>query len=298
MTRRILYYGGCWPTNIGNAFIDLGAMACMRRAFPGYAGQMLSEYPRWSFQRRHGRGDALDLLDRLDIDVVFVSGMTCCDEFVETEGVALLRARERGVEVVFNGCGQLDYDAGETRRFRAFLERLDPLAFVSRDRASYENVADVCPRRLDGIDCGFFLPEAYTPPAMRGEPYAVVNFDEAPAPELGLDLPVLRAQHAAVENLPEHALAHPDTLVSDVPEDYLALYAGCRETHSDRVHACVATLAYGNAARLYAKTPRAGLFQRVGGGAVGEELVRVDLAALGESRDAQVAFLAALLAER
>ena len=31
---NILYYGAGWPTNIGNAFIDLGAMACLKEAFP------------------------------------------------------------------------------------------------------------------------------------------------------------------------------------------------------------------------------------------------------------------------
>ena len=57
---RILYYGAGWPTNIGNAFIDLGAMAVLRAAAPNAQIAFASEMPRWFF----GRGNQTSLQKR------------------------------------------------------------------------------------------------------------------------------------------------------------------------------------------------------------------------------------------
>jgi len=83
-------------------------------------------------------------------------------------------------------------------------------------------------------------------------------------------------------------LSKPNTVISEVPEDYLNIYANAKATHSDRVHACVASLVYGTPARLYA---RAALFDRVGLAAITEQLVELDFAKLEEAKEDQVAFL-------
>ena len=58
--------------------------------------------------------------------------------------------------------------------------------------------------------------------------------------------------------------------------DYLSLYANCSTVYSDRVHACVATLAFGNKARLIDDTPRAHLFETLDAGNVRNEIVQLD----------------------
>jgi hypothetical protein len=89
--------------------------------------------------------------------------------------------------------------------------------------------------------------------------------------------------------LPERYLGQPDTLVSDIPEDYLTLYAQAEETHADRVHACVASLSYGKRARLYSSTPRRALFDKVGLSAVASQVSQIDMQRLQELKQAQVA---------
>ena len=56
----------------------------------------------------------------------------------------------------------------------------------------------------------------------------------------------------------------PNGMVSDEPFSYCAVYAGAELTLSDRVHACVATLAYEKPAMLFSPTRRSHLFDRVG----------------------------------
>jgi len=63
---------------------------------------------------------------------------------------------------------------------------------------------------------------------------------------------------------------------SEMADDYLSLYANCSTVYSDRVHACVATLAFGNKARLIDETPRAHLFETLDAGNVRNEIVQLD----------------------
>ncbi len=47
---RILYYGACWPTNIGNAFIDYGSIYTIRTAVPNAKVFFACVLPRWFFK--------------------------------------------------------------------------------------------------------------------------------------------------------------------------------------------------------------------------------------------------------
>ncbi len=77
-------------------------------------------------------------------------------------------------------------------------------------------------------------------------------------------------------------------MISDIPEDYLTLYAGAREVHSSRVHACVAAISYGVPARFYSDTPRGLLFDMVGASAIRDRLVSLDASALESKKQAQL----------
>ena len=81
------------------------------------------------------------------------------------------------------------------------------------------------------------------------------------------------------------------TLISDIPEDYLNLYANAYATYSDRVHACIATLAFGNYARLYSQTPRAYLFERLGLGTIKRNILRLDEDKIKLEKSHHISFL-------
>ena len=110
---------------------------------------------------------------------------------------------------------------------------------------------------------------------------------------------MVRARHAT-QPAPIGAFERPSTLISDLPSDYLALYANAQVTHTDRIHACIAALALGRRAQLYgAAVPRLGMFERVGAGDVLERPVALDPERMKREREAQTAFLRqALLGSR
>ena len=117
--KKILYYGACWPTNIGNAFIDYGSIWTIKNAFPNAKVYFASELPRWLLNANGKKMDmSLDLAEIMDIDVIVVSGMVFCDEFIKVEGPILKRLSGRGVKTIFNGCGCATYQESERINFR------------------------------------------------------------------------------------------------------------------------------------------------------------------------------------
>lgn len=70
----------------------------------------------------------------------------------------------------------------------------------------------------------------------------------------------------------------------DVPYSYLNIYANAELTISNRVHACVATVSYGNPAMLFTRSPRAYLLKRLGLDKIKNEPQRVDLGFLSDEK--------------
>ena len=88
-------------------------------------------------------------------------------------------------------------------------------------------------------------------------------------------------------------LARHNVICSDFPYDYLCLYKNVRETYTDRVHACIPTLAFGNKAQIFSDSPRISLFENVNIDI--QELkghpMSIDLEALRHLQDKQIEFL-------
>lgn len=313
---NILYYGGGWPTNIGNAFIDLGAMAILKMAVPDSKIVFASEMPRWFFdhpapeqmskswqlgpwrialdsnmkKRNYSLMEqALDVASIVKCDLVVFSGMAMCEEFIRVNGPSVLKLAKRQTPVLLLGTGASDYSDEERRMYAEFLSELKPLGFISRDARSYDMFAKCVPNAWKGIDCAFFLPEAYSPPLLTLPPYVVATFDSTEEVCPNLEGRVLiRAHHECWGPIRNTFIHSGLTLVSDIPYDYLALYANADEVHSDRVHACVAALAYGRKAQFYHPTARGSLFDVVGAHDIRQQPVGLDMRILGDIKEAQV----------
>ena len=291
MVKNILYYGGCWPTNIGNSFIDIGAQKALELAYPHAQIHFASEFPVWFFKQEKLRSNTFSIADLIDIDMIVVSGMVCCDEFIDTEGATLLKAAARGIKILLHGCGQLNYTTEETSRFKGFLQKLKPISFISRDSVTHKNLSSACESSFDGIDCAFFLPNAFNQAQFSLKDYVALNFDASPEPNLNLGNNIIRTHHKCIGNLPQSWFKGHNKFISDIPDDYLNIYANCKEIHSDRVHACIAGLSFGNSVKLYSDTPRAYLFEKVGCSGVQKELVKMDLAYLDSLKSNQIEHL-------
>lgn len=298
---RVLYYGGLWPTNMGNSFIDIGAMYLLKETLPEAKVYQASRFSRFYAQHRGGRGvpwlrndwQALDVAAYADVDYVVVAGNVTHTDFIRIEGPTIQALVKRGAKFVVLGGGCSIYTRGEYDAFRDFMRSVDTFAFVARDQTSYDVFNGAARFSYSGIDCAFFLSDALDPMRLCLDDYVVCTFDDQEF-EKGLDLKgetVVRARHYSFGVRERLVKKLPDTLVSDIPHDYIYLYAGAKATYSDRVHACVATLAFGHEARLFSSTPRAQLFAEVGAGDILTQLTKVDEARMAERKAQELAFL-------
>ena len=356
---KILYYGSCWPTNIGNAFVNWGAIAALRRAVGDRARVYhfggLSSY----LFMVHGRGgNNLAIAEWADFDYVVMGGMTQSEEHFRSAGPLLEGFLKKGTRLVIAGGGAERYDDDEVRAVRQWMDRYPVYGFISRDSYSYERYGDAATHALDGIDSAFFVPQGFDPIPLASRAFSVFAFDtmaeptalhvgdepagrgEAdhappdpparaglgwlvnganrrvrsavgaargrgrrgglPANDATVDLEgrrLVRTHHSPwPTSLREEYLARPNTLISDLPSDFLSLYAQAHTVYSDRVHACIAALAFGNRAMLFGRDiPRLRMFERLGLSEIVQRPVRLEPERLRREGDAQVEFLRRVL---
>lgn len=293
LKKKIIYYGGCWPTNIGNAFIDYGSVYTIKEACPNADIYFASELPRWLFMRAgKDMNKSVDLAGIAEVDYLVFSGAALTIEATKTICPIIQRLSRRGVKIIIDGCGGGSYKKTEVDNFRRFLDSVEISGFISRDETAYNSYKDCCPKSHNGIDCAFFLSKSFSPVPLIIKDYAVYNFDHIKEPKIeGHNKKIIRTHHACFGNIPKEHFKFEDTLISDVPDDYLNLYANTYATYSNRVHACIATLSFGNLARLYSSTPRGSVFDRLGLGQIREKLVKLDRDKLDIEQKKQISFL-------
>lgn len=108
------------------------------------------------------------------------------------------------------------------------------------------------------------------------------------------DFLVVRTDHRFNPMLTRKTYKSPNSFVSDIPQPYLSLYANTELTLTNRVHACVASIAYGRHAMLFSDTPRARLLERVGLEHITERPMSISTETLGREKEALINFLIAV----
>lgn len=104
-------------------------------------------------------------------------------------------------------------------------------------------------------------------------------------------LEVVRPEHRFNPHITPKIYKRPNAIASDEPWTYFTIYANAELTVSDRVHACIVTLAYGKPAILFSPSPRSQVFDRLGLSDIRERVVTLDPSCLEEERQAELAFL-------
>lgn len=321
---NITYLGGAWSTNIGNAFIDLGSIQSLKMACPNATVHFTSEIPQWFFDiNRKNFHNALELASLIKSDYLVVSGMLCCDDFIKLFEPSISKLIKNKTKLIINGGGGARYSQKEVKNFRNFLRRNRPYAFISRDEPSFKNYNDLSERSHNGVDCGFFLSDYYTQADLNLPDFVVFNFDgssfhkfiklvkkilsfqkpTAKIPKI-TDKLIIRTHHSswpawlhgAIDlGIPNDYFNKPNTLISDIPDDYLSLYAKTKATYSNRVHACVATLSFGNPAMLFSNASRAYLFDKVGANTIKEKPTYPDVKRIKQEKLKHLEFLSSIL---
>lgn len=288
-----------WEVNIGNGFIDKGAKMAIERAFPDADIVEVSGYPNLAASRRDAGflpdpplisntpsygtqwGDdsslsnVANVADFVDTDLAVLPGCILYDHVLERYAPVFESLKERDIPIILLGAGGWDYGRTTAKYVREFIDAIGPAGIITRDSDAYETYQNDVERSYDGIDCAFYIDEWYQPPEANQE-LVMATFDKGEEPQIATDKQIVRADH--------HPIGYPNgdiwmqynkykeqteffdqenIIVSDLLEDYLFFYANATQTHSDRIHACVPTLAYGNSAKFWHETPRGGLFDRV-----------------------------------
>jgi hypothetical protein len=303
--KRILYYGGYWPTNMGNSFIDLGAKNILARACGEAEVFSTSRFSRYYAQHRQhstlpflrNSWKALDITGWAEVDWVVVAGNVTNRELILIEGPMIRSLVKNGARLIILGGGCSTYTEQEADEFRSFMQEVDTHIFISRDQPSFSAYHDCARHSFQGIDSAFFVADAVPPLKLTRSDYVACSFDDQRFEEkLDLqDAEILRTRHYSFGIRERFIKKLNDTLVSDLPYDYLHLYANAKAVYSDRVHACVAALSYGVPARLFSKSPRAYLFAELGVEEITQRLVQLSPEVLERRKLEELAWLSAVL---
>lgn len=313
--RVINYLTQWWVSNIGNIFIDIGAILSISEclsdkeyilvqssSFPTkeamsivYKFNLIFK-PLWKIiGKRMGRNildkggwivkpsNAFGLYSVIRADYFIVAGCVLTIPFLKGWEYHLTKLKEKGTKLIFYGCGGSTYSDTEINFVRRQLKKLQPYALLTRDSIAFQEYSDLAEHSFDGIDCAFFVNKL---PLKEIEldipPYVVLTFDNPQNKKIEKDLEkkysnmykIIKCSHIPFSEGKGFHEGSPDEsdFTSDLAYDYLNLYAHAEEVHADRVHACVPALAFGVPCRLYSKTPRANLFEKVCIGDITKEL--------------------------
>lgn len=322
--KTICYFGHDWAGNIGNAFIDYSIKYCIRKAlndpnYPIVEASNLPAYLKYNFSERKPfcwintpKDVNFDLRTMMMPDVV-VMGAALLDVFWSKIHIGLLdwlRTTKTKV-IILGGGGGNNYSADEIKYVKNAWRGINVIAFIARDEKAYNNFKDLSENRYLGIDNAFFLADCFTPARLntQGKKLGVKTFDVKIDREVHFpdDYMVITLRHrlmdvdsikfASRHGMNTFSIVGRTDLISDFPDDYLHIYGNAAQTHSDRVHACVATLSFGGAARYYDNSDRSWLFERVHCGSIRNELVTLNLAYIKEEKDKQIKYLASILGQ-
>ena len=344
MTTRplIVYAGGFWGTNIGNAFFDLGCIHALKTACPDADVRFTLEQPANYWEVKGGNPEnALDYLGAIEADYLVIAGPMISPSFPAYWQRTLDKTMKRGTRLILLSAGCNHYSDNERNIARAFIKKYQPYALVSRDEYTYENFKDLASKSYNGICCAFFSNDYFKPYKVNLDPYVVFNFDSSyeplfqPAQGKGgfemfgskweyklkarsrymeavshgigtaslrkgrcLDkyggFNIIRTNHCPHPSRKGSLYSAPNTFVSDVPFDYLNIYAHAEAVFSDRVHACVPGLAFNRPTMLFNQTLRGRIFSRLGLGDICKRPVLLEPAYLASEKKNLLSFMTGL----
>lgn len=235
------------------------------------------------------------------LDYLIIPGCVLTVPFFVIFGKFLEKKVEQGCKLVFLGASGNYYTEEEIACVKKWLEKLRPHAITFRDSVAFNNYSSFSERTYNGIDCVWFVNRLNMPKIDTTiDPYVVLNFDlpkhDCKKKELQQKFSgrnIVYTEHKPYPYSKVSKMAKRNVMCSDYPMDYLFIYKHTQETHSDRVHACIPTLSFGNKAQLYSDSPRVALFENVGIDL--EEMkkkpVNLDISKLKELQDLQIDYL-------
>lgn len=312
----ILYSGGGWISNVGNAFIDYGCIYSLKKAIPNcnlYATsnlhyRLIHDYKIFTVLSKNKadskQKNILNLRNFINADYYVFSGSMLHIKWFKIFWDMIKELAQKNSRIIIYGGGGVSYSQQEIDTVREYLKKLNLFAFISRDEKAFKYYKDLAKYAYNGIDCGFFVNDYFTPPKLEIAAYIILAFDKFKSrePNIATEKKIIRIHHSPwdigrfkffIKSKIKRLSVYD--FCSDNPEDYLTLYCNCDATYSDRVHACVAALSYGKRARYYTRSLRSLLFDQVGLSDIRRKLVHLDKEKILEKKKRQIEFLQGVL---
>lgn len=197
-------------------------------------------------------------------DYFIIPGCVLTVPFFTIYGDLIKRKAEQGSKIIFLGASGNFYTEYEVKFVSEYLRKLRPYAIMTRDSLAYKYYANFTKNSYNGIDNVFFVNLLNLPQIDTDlTPYVVLNIEEPKHYRIKEELKnifkeknIVYSYHKPFPYTKVSKLVKNGVIVSDNPMDYLLLYRNASEVYSDRVHACIPTLAFGNKARLFSNSPR------------------------------------------
>lgn len=239
------------------------------------------------------------------VDYLIVPGCVLTKAYMVIYGKLLKEKVDHGCKIIFWGASGNYYTKEEIAEVSKWLEILKPYAICTRDSVAFKHYSSYSRNVFNGIDNVFFVNRLGLPKVETTiEPYIAINFDEPKHKKIGEDLKekygkehVVVTNHKPTPFVTVNKLVKKDVMVSEYPLDYLFVYNNTTETHTDRVHACIPTLSFGNSAQLYSDSPRIALFENAGLDLteLKSKPTKIDQVKLKELQNKQIEFLKSIL---
>lgn len=236
------------------------------------------------------------------LDYLVIPGCVLTVPFFVIFGKFLEEKIAQGCKIVFLGASGNYYTEEERKCVREWLLKIKPHAILFRDSKAYKYYHDCTEMSYNGIDNVWFVNRLEVAKCSTiYDPYAVLNFDlpknKGIKKELAKSLTekgmkIIETDHKPFPYSKVGKLARRNVVCSDFPYDYLFIYKNVRETYTDRVHACIPSLAFGNKAQIFSDSPRLSLFENVNIDIteLKSHPMSIDLAALRQLQDKQIEF--------
>lgn len=244
--------------------------------------------------------DVFSVAQIVKLDYFVIPGCVLTVPFFTIYGSLLKEKARQGCKLIFLGASGNHYTDYEVSFVSHYLKELKPYAIMTRDSIAYNHYAKYTNQAYNGIDNVFFVNRLDIPYSETTiDPYIVLNFDEPKHNGIKRNLAkkfsnknIVYTNHKPFPYSKVSQLVKQGIMVSDYPLDYLYLYKNVNETYSDRVHACIPTLSFGNSAQLYSSSPRSALFENVGITNIKNYPVKIE--GLKELQDKQISFLSTI----
>lgn len=224
------------------------------------------------------QSNRLSLAEVIGADYAVFSGWFLTPMHFKTYDKLFEKLIKKGVKIIFYGVGGNSYSSSEVEYIRDKLRKIKPNLLITRDSIAFEKYSDLAEISFDGLDAAFYVNRLNFLKGLKLDivPYVVLTFDRVENRETERRLKKeFREKGINIITCSHVPYSKPsEKFVSESPFDYLLLYSHATEVHSDRVHACVAALSFGNKCRLYIRDIRSTLLSKACEGDITKELCR------------------------